>query len=102
MILLFLLISLSYASCARDSLIQCFSTYIDTNHDMAITPAELSAFFVVIHSLDKTAAIFRFCDLNSDNLLTMADWNATNACGTRPEIIGRMCMTCERLSVHHR
>jgi hypothetical protein len=99
-LLLALLVSLSYADCMvihRDSLLNCLSTYVDKDHDNSITPAEFSTFFADKPGRDMTRIIFQRCDKNRDNLLTIADWNATNACVTEQYAIVRMCEICKNL-----
>ena len=76
----------------RDALLSC-GAIVDTNHDEAISPSELTTF---VNSVALSDRIFSSCDLNHDGLLTVAsDWNATNACGYESPYVLKMCFKCQ-------
>jgi hypothetical protein len=100
MLLIFVLLSLSHGAlnCLsmtnRNSLLDCFSTYIDKNNDSAIDRSELSLFFVNRTEQDVSKRIFNRCDVNRDNLLTLEDWNMGDCCKSYDAIV-RTCIECQ-------
>lgn len=107
-LILLLFVSISYGAInclmmtgGRDALLTCFSTYVDTNHDNNITRAEASAFFANHTDLfpNFTDEIFRRCDYNHDDGLTIEDWNAPEnyRCCNQNSNIFYVCQVCEHV-----
>jgi hypothetical protein len=91
----------------RDNLLGCFSQLIDGDQDGNITVAELDFAFGNLTclptnseftSLYNSTYVMNVCDVDSDGVLSMADWTADNAClkDNTPAIdyVCRMCYLC--------
>lgn len=74
------------SSMERDTLLSCFSQHIDANHDGRITRDEIPSF--------TKPWFFDMCDIDRDGALTLADWNAEDACCRDHECIYKVCNTC--------
>lgn len=74
------------SSMERDTLLGCFSHHIDANHDGRITRDEIPSF--------TKPWFFDMCDIDHDGALTLADWNAEDACCRDHECIYKVCNTC--------
>ena len=105
MLIFILLFTFGFAHCPepRDNLIQCFRELLDTNKDSAITIAEIDNFLLKQTCINKKIVehisgtlIMNTCDFNHDNLLTLADWTATNACVSTDHRVEMICILCER------
>lgn len=89
---LFLFIALSNSvNCIdlnRDSLLDCFSKHVDTNHDGNITYSEVSAVTDPI--------FFSMCDINMDGVLNMLDWDTPISCCLKQDrsCIYKVCNQC--------
>jgi hypothetical protein len=77
----------------RDTLLSCFSQFVDTNHDDSLSSAEVGAFLTAQH-IPAQSVVMRLCDLNKDGALTSADWTNTSACVQDQAIITRACYVC--------
>ncbi len=104
MLLLFLLLATSFAltdvasmqacrTMARDALLPCFSSLVDTNHDGSLNLTEITTFLNVQH-VPASSVLMRLCDTNNDNVLDMTDWNAVSGCAHSQPIITRACYIC--------
>ena len=72
---------------SRDSLLNCFSVHIDSNQDGNITMGEVTAVLNV-------TAFFHICDINTDQVLNLYDWNHPLGCCCFRSCIYQVCETC--------
>jgi len=87
---------------SRDNLLLCIKKLLDTDNNEQITTEEINTFLKQNGCLPPRynhmltgEQIVTVCDMDADNILTMHDWNHTNACLTTEDKQLYICRLCD-------